>query len=574
MAKQLLLEVSKKARVIIVTLRGEQVREVMIAAHKLGLINGEYVFISIELFPDFDYFGNQEWKQGDEYDEIAKEAYEALMTIGLFEPKTKEYFDFQDELRSREMQIYNRTRRFPTDRNFFTSAFYDAVILYSLAVNETLAEGGDIRDGSQSTAFSFLCRRMSLNAELMKMSWMIKWDDLVFEKQKRSTFSRSMSMGRLVLVAKLKKDKIDLNRDVLVELRNMRQLDHTNLVRFMGACVEQPNIAIVQEFCTKGNLEGILHNDDIKLDWTFKYSLINDVIQGLHYIHGSNIAIHGYLTSETCFVDSRFVLKLGFHGLHLFRKDEKIDQTDSKQMYKILSKVKDEKHPPFRQVISDTEVNPNIIHLINKCVDERPEFRPNPASMMVHMRRINKNIKGGSNLLDNLLARMEQYANNLEKLVEERTAAFLEEKKKAETLLYEVLPKSVADQLKHGQSVKPEYYEAVTIFFSDIVGFTSMSAQSTPMQVVAFLNDLYTCFDGILVSFDVYKVETIGDAYMVVSGLPIRNGDKHAREIANMSLVLIDACSNFKIRHFPDHKLLLRVGIHTGRYFTFLCFSL
>lgn len=53
--------------------------------------------------------------KGDEYDEIAKEAYEALMTIGLFEPKTKEYFDFQDELRSREMQIYNRTRRFPTD---------------------------------------------------------------------------------------------------------------------------------------------------------------------------------------------------------------------------------------------------------------------------------------------------------------------------------------------------------------------------------------------------------------------------------------------------------------------------
>lgn len=52
-----------------------------------------------------------------------------------------------------------------------------------------------------------------------------------------------------------------------------------------------------------------------------------------------------------------------------------------------------------------------------------------------------RNIKGGSNLLDNLLARMEQYANNLEKLVEERTAAFLEEKKKAETLLYEVLPK-------------------------------------------------------------------------------------------------------------------------------------
>ena len=75
-------------------------------------------------------------------------------------------------------------------------------------------------------------------------------------------------------------------------------------------------------------------------------------------------------------------------------------------------------------------------------------------------------------------------------------------------LLFFFVLRAVADELKKGQLFPGEFYDQVTLYFSDIVGFTELSAMSTPMEVVDFLNDLYTCFDAILETFDVYKVKS------------------------------------------------------------------
>lgn len=94
--------------------------------------------------------------------------------------------------------------------------------------------------------------------------------------------------------------------------------------------------------------------------------------------------------------------------------------------------------------------------------------------------------------------------------------------------------REVADSLKIGQSVEPKSYECVTVFFSDVVGFTTISSKLKPLQVVNLLNDVYSNFDSIIGKHDVYKVETIGDGYLCVSGLPNRNGNTHAQHIADM----------------------------------------
>ncbi|XP_062568415.1 atrial natriuretic peptide receptor 1-like [Saccostrea cucullata] len=140
------------------------------------------------------------------------------------------------------------------------------------------------------------------------------------------------------------------------------------------------------------------------------------------------------------------------------------------------------------------------------------------------------------------------------------------EKKLTERLLYQMLPKNIAKTLKECQEVNAEYFEEVTIFFSDIVDFTELGSRSSPMQIIDLLNDLYGLFDDHIEKYDVYKVETIGDAYMVASGVPTPNGNAHAVHICKLALDLHDVMRQY---HVPtsferEESVKIRIGIHSG----------
>jgi len=123
----------------------------------------------------------------------------------------------------------------------------------------------------------------------------------------------------------------------------------------------------------------------------------------------------------------------------------------------------------------------------------------------------------------------------LEQRVERRTAELCKEKERSEQLLLNILPAEIAERLKQDNESPAEHFEEATILFADIVGFTSLSARMEPMQLVAGLNQIFSAFDHLTEIYGLEKIKTIGDAYMVVGGLPTPCPN-HATAIANMAL--------------------------------------
>ncbi|OWF56507.1 Atrial natriuretic peptide receptor 1 [Mizuhopecten yessoensis] len=707
----LLTTASRQSRVFVIFCNAELFRDFMYRAYQLGMADGGYVFLTMELFPS-DWLGY--YTEFRDYKDVGvTRAYESALVFTLHLPKSGKYLNFASEVKLRASRDYGfdfgdeTSRSFkeylfvcisgtiaidemgdriadfdfldmtdPVSKSFnIVGAFrgftqkYEAVagieILWPNGLpvdipvcgfeNELCISGSYFSNEKCFTYNNCICpmsskcffwlfsRKLKFEMESVKTPWLVTWVDVVLSKADRrggSFLSKSRlsmasadtdvshqqlftsvgnCMGNVVAIRKLSIPTVELNKTTLLEFHKLYSVQHQNLVRFVGACLEPENCAILMEYCSRGSLQDIIENDDINLDWTFRYSLIWDILKGMQYIENSPLKYHGRLSSTNCVIDSRFMLKLTDFGIpsvyfaerqavlknqdinyykllwtapEILREDAAKLNSLGQHVYQkgdvygfgiILQEIATRSTPysdmnlnaddiihrvitvstiPFRPNVSGTDCSNELLKLIEICWDETANDRPTFDGIALGFKKINS--ANSSNIMNNLLKRMEQYADNLESLVQERTDAYLEEKKKAVELLHRLLPASVADQLEAGKNVLPETYDCVTIYFSDIVGFTNIASDSTPMQVITLLNELYTHFDRVIDKLDVYKVETIGDAYMVVSGLPTRNGNLHAINIAKMALEIRQTVKTFTIKHLPDTSLNIRIGLHSG----------
>uniref|UniRef100_A0A915JIV4 Guanylate cyclase n=1 Tax=Romanomermis culicivorax TaxID=13658 RepID=A0A915JIV4_ROMCU len=408
------------------------------------------------------------------------------------------------------------------------------------------------------------------------------------------------------------------HRKIFVSLKTIKEITHDNLNSFIGLSIdEEKYFYSLWAYCPRGSLDDVLFESEMRIDETFQVSLIRDIISGLSFLHDSPIGFHGQLYAKNCIVDTRWIAKITEYGMfdlfrelfeqnaviplskpplnillctapEVLREEENIDYklVDIYQFGIIAYKILYRKEPFDEQTITSSEVisllktldfngrplrpllkqvqgfDLKFLNLLETCWRENPKTRINAALLKKEI--FVQTRKYGKNLIDHVMNMLEKYATNLEKIVEERTERMNEERRRADNLLYQILPKTIADALKVGRTIDPEIFETSTIYFSDIVGFTAICSKSLPTEIVAMLNSLYSQFDEIILAFDAYKVETIGDAYLVVSGVPVRNGMEHVTNIAEMSLNVLKVLKRYRVPHMPFTPVSVRIGLHSG----------
>ncbi len=175
--------------------------------------------------------------------------------------------------------------------------------------------------------------------------------------------------------------------------------------------------------------------------------------------------------------------------------------------------------------------------------------------------RANSELNTLTRLLQDSNAALTRANDELESRVEKRTRALKLEQEKSESLLLNILPKAIAQRLKHEPRPIANAFDEVTVLFADIVNFSEVSSHVSPRELLQILNQIFSAFDCLSEKYGVEKIKTIGDAYMAVAGVP-EPQPRHADVVAQMAIEMLQVIDQLDIP--GGYQPSLRIGINTG----------
>jgi len=378
-----------------------------------------------------------------------------------------------------------------------------------------------------------------------------------------------------------------LKLDFILEMRAISKLRHPSITTIMGAIVsrkEEP--MMIMEYMDHGSLYDVLHNETMSLEGEIILPILCDIAQGLRFLHAATPAvIHGDLKAANVLVDSRFRAKVADFGLsqkrqinivgseqikvtgtpfwmapelllhqssnnaatdvysfgvilyELYSRKEPYEGEEAAEVLKLVADPSVCKRPPIPDSCPK-----QVQDIMNECLNHDPQKRPSFADLDVRLRDL-----------------------DVDKVEPYEMMNSWQEKKRTDKLLFEVFPRHIAEALRDGRKIEAETRSIVTIFFSDIVGFTNISSTLEPIKISLMLDRLYHSFDQISRKYDVFKVETIGDAYMAVTNL-VNDQPDHAKRIAAFSVDAMKAANETLIDlDDPERGCVnIRVGFHSG----------
>ncbi|XP_055333957.1 atrial natriuretic peptide receptor 1-like [Paramacrobiotus metropolitanus] len=405
------------------------------------------------------------------------------------------------------------------------------------------------------------------------------------------------------------------NNELLILLQKLNRMEHINICQFAGLAITKSSkgiywISAVMDCPSRGALPDIFDSYASR-DASLPTSLAHDFLQAVRYIHTSSLQFHGRISILTCWVDKHFSLKLAHlasdrlrRSLHAVCGDLSIavceniiwesfywsppdtgNTLDNKSlqmvdiyscglilldiltMGKLLEQIR--AHAQADQSLQDIlpgtvfSCLPDFEAILRSCIAQDPLQRPNIKSLIRALARVNPMLAAqekNTTLFDQICARMESYSIELEYQVTKRTAELMEETEKCNAIINQILPRSVAKQLRAGEKVLPEFFECATILFTDLHGFADFVEGNSPETTIAVTSATEVCIDKLTTECNVYKVEAISASFMVASGIPERIGINHIERIAVFAKKLMDLQPQLAFLQ----SLQFKTGIHSG----------